>query len=463
MKAVVQIAVLCCLLYGCSEPGEDRVRADFLFENVNVVPMDEEVILRQQAVAVRDGEIIAVVDSAQADRFNAAMRIKGEGRYLMPGLSDRHVHIRWDPQTMFKLFLANGVTTVFNMGLADGGDAVDHVQLRADIASGAITGPRYFISGPQLNGEVLPNVDAVAPMLDRHLSAPYDLVKVHGDLSADVYEALIAGARERNLPIAGHMQHAMPLEKSLQMDAIEHAEEFLYTAPDDFFSDVTDMDSFLDAYRANAQRLADPAHRAAIVQAVAESGVYLDVTMVVYANIPVWADDERLAALGNDELMRYLPQSVKDRWLSADSNPYQAEDFPITAEEVEDNIGTLFLLVNELHEAGVPLLSGADAFGTLVPGFSLHQELQRMSRAGLSPFEALQTSTVNLAAYLGDSNTAGKIRPGYRADFILLDKNPLTDIANTQSVSGVFTQGRWYSREDIQAFLSTAISNSSSE
>ena len=103
-------------------------------------------------------------------------------------------------------------------------------------------------------------------------------------------------------------------------------------------------------------------------------------------------------------------------------------------------------LTKELHDKGVPILLGTDTFGTLVPGISLHDELAMLVEAGLSPFEALQCSTVNVAAYLGEAGMAGVIQPGARADFILLDKNPLLNIKNSRSVSGVFTHGKWLSR-----------------
>jgi imidazolonepropionase-like amidohydrolase len=94
-------------------------------------------------------------------------------------------------------------------------------------------------------------------------------------------------------------------------------------------------------------------------------------------------------------------------------------------------------------------LSGTDTFGTLVPGISLHEELALLVESGLSPYEALQCSTVNVAAYLGETGKAGIIQPGAHADFILLDKNPLLDINNSRSVSGVFTHGKWLSRDTL--------------
>lgn len=428
------------------------VAADYVFENVNVIPMDEEIVLRDKAVAVKNGEIIAIVDQVAAVSFVAEKRIDGRGRFLMPGLADMHVHVRWDPQAMFKLFIASGVTTVANMRIGDGNGEFDHLKLKVDLAAGEIVGPRYIVSGPQLDNTVLPSVEAVEPALEDHMKQGFDVVKIHDDLAPDVYDALITGVRARNLRVTGHAQHMMPLSKTLEMNSLEHMEEFLYVARDADFGAAA-AENFLEAYRDNAEQLWNPDVRALIVRDVADSDMYVDPTLIVYSMVAQWASDDSLAAMKDDENLQYLPRDVREHWLSPETNPYQEEGFPVTPEEVERNVEILGILMHELHDAGVPLLSGSDLFGTLLPGFSLHQELALMVDAGLTPYEALHASTVNVAAYLGEADIAGAIRPAYRADFILLDRNPLADISHARSVSGVFTQGRWYSQSDLQAFL----------
>ena len=143
------------IVCGCGTPPK-TIEADYLFENVNVVPLNEEVVLSNQKVAILDGEIVGIFDQSSEENVVASERIDGSGRYVMPGLADMHIHMRFDPQTMFNLFLANGVTTVRNMRLGDGD--VDHVKLRSDVDTGRMIGPRYLISGPQLTPELLPDV-----------------------------------------------------------------------------------------------------------------------------------------------------------------------------------------------------------------------------------------------------------------------------------------------------------------
>ncbi len=433
-----------------------QTKADFIFENVHVIPMHEERVIENQAVAVRDGVLVAIIDASNSQKIDAHTRVDGEGRFLMPGLADMHVHVRWDPQAMFNLFLAHGVTTVANMFIKDGSNRINHTDLRSEVENGKRIGPRYLLAGEHFQDDYPSSIEEVEQVLVQHVANRYDFIKVHGDLAPEVYDALVDGARARGLRIIGHAQHLRPLKDTLLLDALEHAEELLYVSPDPEFGKKLKED-FLSTYRQHAESLRDPAYRAPIVEEVARSGIYLDPTIIVYKMVGEWASDSRLLEIGKDPSMGYIPQNVKSRWLSLVRNPYQEEGFPITPTEVERNVETLLMLVKELSDAGVPLLLGTDTFGTLVPGFSAHQELELLVQAGLTPFEALSAGTVNVAEYLEETDAAGEIRSCFRADFILLDRNPLTDIKNSRSVSGVFTQNRWHSRSDIEKFKQDAM------
>lgn len=451
------------LLAGCT--ARSTIEADYVFENVNVVPMNEDTILADRAVAVRDGRIVAVVDQASGASITAGHRIDAAGRYLMPGLADMHVHVRWNPQAMFNLFLANGVTTVTNMRLGDGAGAIDHIALRDAVAAGQMAGPRYLISGPQLDARQLGTSDQVATMLDRHVEQKFDVLKVHGDLSSEIYDALIEGARERRLRVTGHTQHLMPLSQSLRMDSIEHMEEFLYVSRDAEFGKTAagSLETFLRAYSTNLEHLSRPEHRATIVRDVAASGIYVAPSLVIYKYIQVYLDDDLFTTLHQDERLAYVPEAVRSEYLSSTTNEYRRDLAAVFGkhlgphaavhEHFAHNVELLSALLFEMHEAGVPLLSSTDSFGAAVPGFSVHQELALLVEAGLTPYEALRTSTVNVAAYLGEADVAGTIEAGRRADFVLLENNPLVDISNASSVKGVFTHGRWHSEAGVQSLL----------
>ncbi|MBO9574864.1 MAG: amidohydrolase family protein [Sphingobium sp.] len=457
---------------------------DYVFEHVNVVPMSANMVLRDRYVAVRNRVIVAIGRQGKQGKYPGAQRIDGRGMYLMPGLADMHTHTRMPPQDFFDLNLAAGVTTVFNMGLGDGGGQFDHVALRRDVASGAVDGPRYLISGAQLDGDNVKSLTDVDRALNEASDRKYDAVKVHGDLPPAIYDAIITGARKRGLRIRGHGQHMMPLAETLRMDSVEHVEEILYLSTDRKFGEKAkfgeekngNIDNFLTSYHDNLERLQDNKYRASLVREIARSKVFWDPTIVIYEAIPKYLDDDEFARLARDERLSYLPRSVRGEVLDKSKNEYRAGLAPVFSkflssigdkstlkEHFDKNVGLLLKLTKEMHGAGVPLLTGSDAFGAPVPGFALHQEMELMVRAGISPYETLRAATINSARFLGESRQAGTIEVGKRADFILLGHNPLTDIRNAADVQGVFVNGQWHSAARLKEMLAQVARHSAAD
>jgi len=483
MLSTLRIAILLLVigaLQGCAHPGTLQ-DADFVFDHVTVISMTSKNVQPNMSVVVRDGNIIAIVEAHKSRRYGAAKHIDGSGKFLMPGLSDMHVHLRMPPQDFFDLSLASGVTTVFNMGIGDGGGKIDQLALRASIAAGTMDGPRYLVSGPQIESHSIKSLDDVDRILREHGERRYDVIKIHGDLSPEIFDALITGARQKGFRITGHGQHMMPLAQTLRMDCVEHIEELLYISRDatlgqeaKFGAEANgSIDNFLTAYYHNRSRLDDPAYRAGVVKEIAKSGVFWDPTLIIYSMIPIYVADDSFAALADDPRFAFLPESMRRESLDKEKNEYRAGLVPVFSKfllsvndqsSVKDhfdrNMRILLTLIKELHDAGVPLLVGSDAFGALVPGFAQHQEMELLVKAGLTPYEVLQAATVNAAKYLGEYAHAGTIEVGKRADFILLGANPLDDIQNAAGVRGVFTHGKWYSAEDLEMRLSRVAKNS---
>ena len=484
MFQMLRIAILLLVtgaLPSCAHAGALQ-DADFVFDHVTVVPMTSKNVQPNMSVVVRDGNIIAIVEAHKSGRFRSAKHIDGSSKFLMPGLSDMHVHLRMPPQDFFDLNLATGVTTVFNMGIGDGGGKIDQLALRASIAAGTMDGPRYLVSGPQIESDSIKSLDEVDRILREQGERHYDAVKIHGDLSPEIYNALITGARQRGFRIRGHGQHMMPLAQTLRMDCVEHVEELLYVSRDATLGKEAkfgaeengDINNFLTAYYHNLSRLDDPTYRAEVVKEIASSGVFWDPTLIIYSMIPIYVSDDSFAALADDRRLAFLPESMRRESLDKEKNEYRAGLVPVFSKfllSVDDHSSVkdhfdrtmkiLLTLTKELHDAGVPLLVGSDAFGALVPGFAQHQEMELLVKAGLTPYEALQAATVNAAKFLGEDAQAGTIEVGKRADFILLGANPLDNIQNAAGLRGVFTHGKWYSAEDLEMRLSRVAKNSS--
>ncbi|MGZ8781409.1 MAG: amidohydrolase family protein [Thermoanaerobaculia bacterium] len=148
--------------------------------------------------------------------------------------------------------------------------------------------------------------------------------------------------------------------------------------------------------------------------------------------------------------LKYVSQGAADQWSSA----FQQRLTQMPREPAKNVIAARTTILRALNKGGVKILMGTDAPQQFsVPGFSLHRELLRMREAGMSPYEILKSGTVNVGEYFAKQDSFGTIEPGRRADLVLVDANPLADIANVARISGVMVRGRWLSRADLDAGL----------
>jgi len=150
--------------------------------------------------------------------------------------------------------------------------------------------------------------------------------------------------------------------------------------------------------------------------------------------------------------MEFIPGSTIVLWSNFVNNLRNSEDYD--PEKALRFLALRSQLTYALHRGGAGLLLGADAPQIFnPPGFSIHRELELLVEAGLTPFEALKTGTVNVAEYLGESKRSGKVKRGFKADLVLLDSNPLESIPFHNEIAGVVRDGKWHDREDLERRL----------
>ncbi|MHC4166871.1 MAG: amidohydrolase family protein [Planctomycetota bacterium] len=407
----------------------DNLPAAVAFINVNVVPMDNERIVPGQTVIVRGDRISEVGPVDTTEIPEGALRIDGSGKYLMPALADMHVHFNY--QDMAILFLANGVTTVRHMS---GGDGV--LTVRNKIQKGEIIGPTIHTAGPFIEStpspgsEVVETPDQADRVVAEHKKAGYDFIKiVDAMLSAECFDAIIEAAAKHEMPVVGHVPVAVDLEHALAsgMHTIEH---------------VTGYGKFLqiqgcpDWVKLNEGKISH------IAKATSRAGVW---------NCPTIVEEDRGMMNKKDaqqELrrpyMKYVPASMKQKWFeTSPEDPNRAA-----------KVANMKRMVKALHDAGAGILLGADA-GTryVVPGFSIHEELQNFVDVGLSPYEAIRTGTHDAAECLGQLDEFGVVRTGLRADLILVKGNPLEDVSHIKNKVGVMVRGHWLPEQELQRML----------
>jgi imidazolonepropionase-like amidohydrolase len=419
----------------------------FAFVNVNVVPMTTETIMEAQSVVITDGKIVAIGDVKSTALPKDAFIVDGTDRYLMPGLAEMHAHVPGasskDLSRVLTLFVANGVTLIRGML-----GQPSHLELRQQLASGEMLGPRLVTSGPSFNGNSVTNPTQAVAMVKEQFAAGYDFLKIHPGLNLAEFQAIARAANEFGMPFAGHVPENVTVEQAIDagIATIDHLDGYmasLIVANDD---PTGGYGGFFGVYLAE---FADVSRIDDIAAATAEKGVWNVPTEILFEQWLSEADAERLASRAE---MKYMPAGVVENWKATKQETLRDPQYD--PEVVARAIELRRKIILALQQSGAGLLLGSDAPQVFnVPGFSVHRELALLVESGLSPFEALQSGTVYPATFLDIEDRIGTVQAGLDADLILLDGNPLEDISNSRRVHGVMLQGRWLSRQKLDRML----------
>jgi imidazolonepropionase-like amidohydrolase len=432
--------------------------APIAITGVNVIDVTGGTVAANSTVVITRDRIVDVGKSADVHIPRDAQVVDGSGKFLIPGLWDMHVHMvfgDWFPQSReitLPLFVANGITGVRDMG----GELDILQQWRKEITQGKLLGPRIVTSGPMLDGPKprFPSSVAVASPEDGRRAVDdlkrrgADFIKLQSLMSRESYFAIAGEAKKRGMVFAGHVPDAIRAMEASNagQKSIEHLTgvfEGCSNVEDELLTGPKGLKRFLETF--------DDAKCAALIAVFAKNRTWQAPTLV-------WERGGNLLDqrdLQQDSRARYVPASWKNgtwRRFTEDILKDQANEALKTRQRF---VAKELEVVRAMYRAGIPFLAGTDtAAGVYVfPGFSLHEELQLFVQAGFTPLGALQCATRNPAEYLGKLDEMGTVEKGKVADLVLLDANPLDDIANTQRIAGVIAAGRYLSRAGLDQLL----------
>lgn len=449
------IAILLNTSVNACEQAESEIRLPqsetgaVAFVNVTVIPMssDEEEAVEGQTVITENGRITEIGPAEEIEIPDAAIQIDGNGRYLMPGLTEMHGHVpgpgdRQYLNNILFLYISNGVTTVRNMA----GQSY-HIQLRDQIQQGEISGPTLYTASPWLSNSNMPSPEDAERVVDEFQEEGFDLLKL-GNISPETYDRMAARANETDMPFGGHIPENVGLERALEVQqaSIDHLDRYVeFLVPED--ADTEDRNGGF--FGSGIVDLADTSKIPLAVEKTIEAGTW---------NVPTLSLVEHLASEEPSEQMiewvemRYMPQNILDDWEEAKEDFRERDDFQ--PEATRRLVEIRRMLTKQLHHAGAPIALGSDAPQFFnVPGFSIHHEMRMMVDAGLTPYEVLVTGTRNPAIYFDEPEEFGTVEVGRRADLILLESNPLENVENVQHRAGVMVRGEWMPEEEIQQQL----------
>jgi imidazolonepropionase-like amidohydrolase len=442
---ILYMALLVLCVSGARAAPDSAPAKVTAFVHVTVVPMDRERVLEDRTVVVTNGRIHELGPSSAISLPDRAMVIDGRGKYLMPGLADMHAHT-WEEDD-FPLLLANGVTAIRNMF---GGPI--HLEWKKRTAAGEFDGPTIYTAGPIIDGNppiwpgaVVETPEQAHKAVAQQHAAGYDFLKVYSRLSRQAYDAIHREGEALGMKVTGHVPDAVGLAAALRsgMDSIEHLSGY---------ESLARKEPMGAGEEASWARL-DEAQFESVARETAKSGTWNCPTLVLFRHRVAPGEAEYLAKLLARDEMRYVSAETVRSWLP--QNNFLKNSTPARAASSREKGDVMRKkLVKALHQSGARLLLGTD-YGNpfVVPGFSLHQELRNFVDAGLSPFEAIRAGTSGAAEFMNARVEFGTVEVGRRADLILVDGNPLENIANVNKRTGVMLRGKWYSQQQLQSEL----------
>ena len=436
------------------------------FTNVTVIPMDRERVLANQTVIVKNGVIAEIGNTKKVKLPKDALRVDGTGKFLVPGFVDMHTHLLSDsdefPDSIgpdeLRVMVANGVTTVRFM---IGTPAL--LSLRNRSANGEIEAPTVFVASPHLTGReqgnnfVVNTPEEAREAVRKSKAAGYDFIKVTTFVKAEVYEAAVDEAAKQNIRVVGHADSRfVGVERAWKAkQQIEHLDgymELLLRADAPMKGSVSDIyiynpDNWKSFDYIDESKIPDVARK------TVASNPFVDPTQHFMKNSFGRLRTEEEIRKQPD--LRFYPPKVQQQWLDF----YKKNRFINTVglDKRAQWVKLRDKLIKAIYDAGGHIMTGSDTPEFLwLYGFGIHHEMKALKDAGLPNYAVLEAATKNPSMYLGTIDKVGTIEKGKRADLILLNANPLDDIAATDNRAGVMLKGRWHTQQELNGWLDQA-------
>ncbi len=477
MKKIILNFALAVVLSSCESEGVIYENA-YVIEDINLIdPIDG--IAENMSVVVRGNKIIETFNTKEVKLSSKNEIYVGSGKFLLPGLWDTHIHFSYErdlSSAMPNLFLAHGITSV-----RDTGGEFDFVnKFKEESIEQPKTKSRVKIAGPLIDGKfnVYDGSSPTFPLLSIQnndleqleknalylVEKKVDFLKAYEMLSHEQFKLLAGIAKKHNLKLTGHVPLSMNVidASNMGLNSIEHLRNIelsMTNQSDELFEERKNLlknetnikGSTLRTMLHQKQRMRsiyslDSSKIKDVVKVLAKNDTWQIPTMRLYKNFAL----KKYKNLEYFSLLDLLPPTKKEEWIN-EINLIP----PSLDQQVIEYTEWSSKMVRYMHKNGIKFMAGTDSpIGYLIPGLSLHQELEDLQSSGLSELETIQTATTNPAEYFNIQDSLGRIKSGFIADLIVLDKNPLDDISNTKSIHAVIKDGHYMNRAYLDSLLS---------
>jgi imidazolonepropionase-like amidohydrolase len=421
-------------------------------------------LITNAAILIRGDRIVRVGSSDVQIPPDARIE-RVDGRWILPGLIDMHVHVSTVQGVPLGLYVANGVTAVRDLG---GNITVLRSMRDALDAPPGSPRPRLFFAGAILDGKppAAPRVSFIVDTPERAASAvdflvdqTAEVIKVYNGVSATVLKAIVTAARARGVPVVGHVPRALTVRQAVElgMAGIEHAA--LRARDLEEWNMLTRAEADrIDSLRSVTERETNVWRRVdvntqeirALVADLATKELFFDPTLSVDEYDTLFLYDAQAQHPNN----RYLSRDFVRANLGPEHDMFRVPDAMRTDAVAGLTKRKEFVALS--YRAGISIVAGTDGpgIGTLSAGFGLHRELELLVEAGLTPLDALRAATINAARALRRESVLGTVEAGKYADLVVLTANPLQNIRNSATIDAVLMTGQYWRRSALDKLLS---------
>ena len=426
----------------------EQLSNKLLLKNTSIITMESNTVLSNHDVEIEKGLIKDIKPTGVIPVGPYCEVIDCSEKFTIPGLMDMHVHLEHEEEML--LYLANGVTSVRNMW---GGK--NHIYWRQMIKNEKLFCPYIYTTSPLIDGApvfwpnsvVFENPEEVKEAISEYKRVGYQQLKIYNGLTKEIYDAICEAGNEHQMPLVGHVPYALALDYVLDKGqyCLEHFDGFtLKLIPQEYLKKWKPGDT---ASTLEILKHIDETAIPVVIDKVIRAGAWVCPTLVVWILLDLESERKFLERPENEYL---LPSLLSEwSWMTESARQDPAWGKYLSIEKVLSKV-----YASHLKEAGGKMIVGTDTPNPhVIPGFSIHDELETLVETGYTPFEVLEGCTKNGAEFMSDLDTVGTVSIGKRADLLLLNENPLVNISNTRNRYGIVWRRKWFPQEVLDKQL----------